>query len=47
MQYVNLAATMIQLACSLAIILVVRYDLGGYWGGTCLAATPQYRWTCE
>lgn len=48
MHFVNLGATLIQLSCSLAIVLIVRYALGGYWRSpTCLAATPAYPWTCE
>ena len=48
MHFVNFGATLIQLSCSLAIVRVVRYALGGYWRSpTCLAATPSYPWTCE
>lgn len=48
MQVVNFAVTLAQLGCSLAIILIVRYDLGGYLlSDTCYAATSEYRFTCE
>lgn len=43
----NFVLTLLQICSSLAIILIVRYALGGYWSTTCLAATQEYPWTCR
>lgn len=58
MQLINFAATLLQLGCSLAIILIVRNSLyrvtvqqvpGGQllMSTSCLAATPAFPGTCE